>query len=185
MRQTWSRALMRMLALGLSLALLAAPAAAQKTQSGGQGASDGPDPVTMFADDDAVMNAAIDEALASLPLFLRNVFESGAQALPQAQLKIALPTASGSGDEIIWADRVQSLGGDRYMAVLINRPVDLGSLQLGSSVEFSRNAIRDWGLPSADGRLYGQYTSRVIADLTGNQDIWNVLMPDPIPMVWR
>ena len=137
------------------------------------------DPVTEFAPGDVVMNAAIAEANATLPLFLTYGFTD-----PTAMLKVAMPMVTTNADEIIWVEGL-SRTATGFAGYLANAPVDLGALRRGDYVEFEASQINDWGLRSADGRLYGHYTTRVIADLPGNASMWQSLMPDPVPNTWR
>ncbi|MEO1240104.1 MAG: DUF2314 domain-containing protein [Pseudomonadota bacterium] len=173
--------LVALLTLGASLT--AAPFAVAQTKPAPQSPDQG-DPVTLFDDADATMNAAISEAVATLPIFLANAMTTDGFGLPSAMLKVAMPTVSGGGDEIIWVEGISQTS-TGFAGYLANAPVDLGPLRHGDYVEFQAAQINDWGIRSPSGRLFGHYTTRVIAGLPGNAHIWDLLEPSPIPPDWR
>lgn len=169
--------------IAVSVALLG-PAAAQTKPSTPPQSTGRGDPVTLFETTDATMNAAIAEANASLSLFLVNAFTADGRGLPSAMLKVALPTASQGGNEVIWVANL-SRTATGFSGTLANAPVDLGPLREGDYVEFQASQISDWGWRSATGLLHGHYTTRVIAGLPGNAHLWDLLEPDPIPGTWQ
>jgi len=171
------RLCLMILILGLTHPLMAQVKPGDQPQSQG-------DPVTYFDRTDEVMNAAIAEARATLPVFLSQGFTTDGFGLPTTMLKVAIPVASGDGNEIIWVDGL-SRTSRGFAGYLANAPVDLGALQLGDYVEFSQAQINDWGIQSPNGRLYGHYTTRVIAGLPGNAHLWDLLEPDTVPPEWR
>ena len=130
------------------------------------------------------MNAAIADAVATLPLFLANAFTTDESGLPTAMLKIAMPMANSGGNEVIWVNGLSRTSGG-FGGYLANAPVDLGPLRQGDFVEFDASQINDWAIRAPSGRLYGHYTTRVIAGLPGNAHLWELLEPDPVPPEWR
>ena len=173
--------MIRIVALLAALALTQPVLAQGKPgdQPSGQG-----DPVTFFDGQDQTMNAAIAEALATLPLFLDRAFTTDGFGLPTSMLKVAMPVASGGGNEIIWVQGLtQTQTG--FAGYLANAPVDLGPLRQGDYVEFHASQINDWAIRAPSGRLHGHYTTRVIAAMPGNAYLWDLLEPDPIPPEWR
>lgn len=164
------------LSVALTLAPLTDPVAAQS--------ADGDD-LTFFEDSDAVMNAAIGEARRTLPLFLDYVLGPDGTA-PIGTLKVSFQTfPQDVGDEIIWVDGFRRLPDGSFTGRLSNRPVYLGNWQVGTEVSFPENDIQDWGLRSTDGRLFGNYTTRVIAAQSGDPGLQSILTPDPLPQGWR
>lgn len=161
----------------LIVALGVAPLWAQ-TKPDAQG-----DPITSFEEQDAVMNAAMAEAASTLPLFLLSAMTTDGQGLPTAMLKVAMP-AVGGGTEVIWVDGIARTA-TGFTGYLANQPHYLGPLSRGDFVEFSRDMIADWAITSPTGRLYGHYTTRVIARLPGNEYLWDVLEPQPLPPGWQ
>lgn len=172
--------MMRWTRIALSTLLLwALLPATLSTQS-----SDGDD-LTFFEASDQVMNAATDEARRTLPLFLDYVLAQDGAALA-GTLKVAFQTFPVDvGEEIIWVDGFRRLPDGSFTGRLSNSPVYLGNWQVGTEVSFPESDIRDWGLRSTDGRLFGNYTTRVIAAQPGNEGLWDVLTPTPLPQGWE
>lgn len=169
--------------LTIMAALFLAGSAVAQTKPAPQPSSQG-DPVTLFEDTDATMNAAMAEAVSTLPIFLANAMTTDGRGVATAMLKVSMTTVAGGGNEVIWVSGIrQTVTG--YGGYLANAPVDLGTLREGDYVEFQAAQISDWGIRSPSGLLYGHYTTRVIAGLPGNAHIWDMLEPDPIPPEWR
>jgi uncharacterized protein YegJ (DUF2314 family) len=137
-----------------------------------------------FDTNDPTMNAAVREAQRSLPLFLRNAV-SGGESLDGAGVKVALPSASG-GEEVIWVGPFVENENGLFGGFLANEPIDLPGRTLGSPILFEQSQIEDWSWTGADGLVYGNYTTRVMA-ATGllPTDSFATLSPDPIPPGWR
>lgn len=171
------RGLIRQLAiLGLSAGLVfGAPAQAQNKA----------DPTVGFQADDRQMQRAVRTAIRTLPAFLSNTFNAQGVASSRAELKVAIPTKSGPFEnEIIWVDTLRRNSDGTFSGKLANRPRDLGRMRLGSKVRFSQGSIRDWGFIASDGRLFGHYSTRVIADRTGDAQLSAILTPNPVPQNW-
>jgi len=159
-------------ALFVAAVLSVAPAAAQ---------------VMDFDPDDPEMNAAVRQAQHTLPLFLEAALEGKEVSAPDVLVKVALPRASDPmTNENIWVDRFQRVGPDEFLGCLANEPVDLAHLGLGSRVFFSQAQIVDWSVFSPDGRLHGNYTSRVMYDrgAFAGEEYDDIFMPDPLPAGW-
>lgn len=154
--------------------LLATPVAAQ-------------DPVTNYADDDAAMNAAIAQAQETLPLFLANALDGEQIGLPDAGVKVAIPTISRAGQEHIWVTPFRLWEDGTLTGFLANAPNDLGPLREGDRVDFTADQISDWSLFTPDGKMWGNYTSRVMyaAGVFGDQPFEAIFMADPVPSEWK
>lgn len=167
------------LPLLMSLALVT-PLAAQVKGGGGGG-----DETTVFEEHDPVMNAAIAEAQAGLPSFLAEVLNADGESQGRGTVKVAFQTFPiDHGDEIIWVRDISQRADGQFTGFLNNAPVNLGDWREGSQVQFSYEMIQDWSLTSPAGRLWGNYTTRVIADLPGNGYLWDYLEPAPLPPGW-
>ncbi|MEM9709001.1 MAG: DUF2314 domain-containing protein [Pseudomonadota bacterium] len=140
------------------------------------------DQVVVYEGTDLTMNEAQDEALRSLPDFLAHKLDADS-----AMLKVAFPVsnAQGNGFEVIWVGAVQR-DGESFAGNLANAPVDIDA-NLGDIVEFSQDMIRDWTYRGGDGKLYGNYTTRVmLSSLAKDQadQIAAALSASPLPTAW-
>lgn len=126
-------------------------------------AQDGGDPVIPFSENDSVMNAAIAEAQASLPLFLANTLAADGSGPDGGYLKVDFPVnAADVTSEVIWVGPFLAQDAENYVGLLANAPVHMGGLALYDRVSFTNDMIVDWSLQSDTGQRYGDYTTRVI-----------------------
>lgn len=135
-------------------------------------------PFIDVAEDDAAMNAAMDEARASLPQFWSRFDARGDGARTDFMVKAGMP-AAGGGVEHIWVDLDGHADG-QVKGRLANRPLYLGAdLEYGSPVEFSEAIVSDWGYSNGD-VLYGHFTTRVLIAKQGDSLGDYGLSPTPI-----
>ncbi len=169
--------LMTGLALAAGLAL-AVPAAAFAQ-----------DDVIQYAPDDALMEAAIAEARATLPLFLEHALDHEGYGIDGSVLKVAFPAQGKTdmGQEHIWVSPFARQPDGSFIGILANAPVDLGDLQEGDRVEFRQDMISDWHLTDPSGLFWGSYTSRVMYDAGafGETPFEQIFEADPVPAEWR
>jgi uncharacterized protein YegJ (DUF2314 family) len=159
----------------IALVLVATPALAQ-------------DPVTNFAAADATMNAAMAEAQRTLPMFLGNALNGEGIGRDGTGVKVGLPVASGEdGQEHIWVTPFRLLPDGSLSGYLANEPVDLGALRIGDRVDFTRDQISDWSVVNQQGKLFGNYTSRVMhsAGAFGDTPFDDIFAADPVPLDWQ
>lgn len=165
--------------IAIALAFTATPAFAQKTAD-----EPVPDFVTSYADSDARMNTAIEQARALLPLFFQ---EFASTTAPGAfTIKVGLAT-NGGGHEHIWVGDLH-YEGNQLVGNLINEPYDLPGMRLGSQVAINNDDISDWTIATPDG-VYGGYTTRVmLEDMPAAQaEEYRVglqMTRDPTPSWW-
>jgi len=146
-----------LLLAGLTVALVACgPASTKAAPEAGAQIIDQGDNIVDFAGDDAQMNGAKLKARQTLPIFWRHL-----EAHPEMEhdLKVGLPTAAGSLEHI-WVSDIK-IDGAKIAGRLVNDPVDLAGLSMGSPVTFTRDQISDWAYVK-DGKMYGHYTTRVV-----------------------
>jgi len=146
------------------------------------------DPVTSVATDNEEMNAAQDTAQESLPLFLANVIAENGVALEGAGLKVAFPISGANNAEIIWITPFKWDGGSSFVGVLANQPNWMEGLNIGDTVNFSSDMIRDWSWISTDGKLFGNFTTRVMIPLMDDEtaaSMTQVLSDPAIPSDWQ
>jgi len=146
---------MKTLMLSLAMAALAltacdAPPAAQPPAQGGN--------IVPVAAQDSEMNAAIAAAQATLPQF-EALLAVGQLADSSPKVKVGFDSDDGSVEHI-WVAEPQ-FSGDTMHGVLDNEPVFLSGRHLGDVVSFRRDQISDWSYVR-DGRLFGNYTTRVM-----------------------
>lgn len=147
------------------------------------------DAVIQYAPDDAVMQAAIAEARATLPLFLEHALNAEGYGIDGAVLKVGFP-AQGKTDmseEHIWVSPFARQPDGSFVGILANAPVDLGDLQEGDRVEFSQDMISDWHLTDPSGLFWGSYTSRVMyaAGAFGDTPFEQIFEAEPVPADWK
>lgn len=145
------------------------------------------DPVTGYSADDLEMNAAMDAARASLPLFLENATEGGGTSIVGAGIKVAFPTGN-DGAEIIWVNPFRWDGGAKFVGLLSNQPNYLGDLNAGDQVAFSIDMVRDWSLSGPSGQMFGNYTTRVMIPQLDQETavaLTQMLSADPVPAGWN
>lgn len=90
--------------------------------------------------------------------------------------------------EIIWVDHLRLKKNGEFVGRLANEPNFMGLLTLGSKVQFSQSQIRDWGYYAADQKLYGHYTTRILAKrLPKDQadELFSILSRHPVPAAWK
>jgi uncharacterized protein YegJ (DUF2314 family) len=146
----------------------------------------GGDHVVAYHDADARMNAAIEQARALLPIFMDEFRAAPSASRGAFTIKVALPTSAGTREHI-WAGDLR-FEGDQLVGSLVNEPLDLPGLALGSRVEINDADISDWSISTPDG-TYGAYTSRVmIDDMPPDQAAQYrqalALTPQPAPAGW-
>lgn len=167
--------LIAMLALACFVAA-PAPALAQKQEH---------DPVYNYADDDAAINAAREDARRSYPQFLQDFRSAAPQDRAQNYMvKVGLDDVDGRLEHI-WVGELR-LDGDRLVGVLANEPRGLSGMRRGSPVEVEAHRVSDWSILRADG-LYGNFTTRVMLDVIPPEEaaqLRAVLSVDPLPPGW-
>ena len=107
---------------------------------------------------DPVMNAAIEKAKATLPVFFARL------AKPQPgddgfAVKIYYPTSKGDGEHI-WANRVERKA-DMVTATINNEPRDIAGLKIGQRVTVPLGQLTDW-MYTREGKIHGGQTIRAI-----------------------
>ncbi|MQY41015.1 DUF2314 domain-containing protein [Epibacterium sp. SM1969] len=136
------------------------------------------DPLYTFGERHPEMEQAIVEARITLPKFLSAVTQPDNSLHPTSMLKVSVPVdAPNTEEEIIWVDSV-SREGSTFIGQLANAPNHMPGLTKGSQIQFEENAIFDWSIWGDDGKLYGNYTTRVMLpelDLETAQSLRNLL----------
>ena len=107
---------------------------------------------------DPVMNAAIEKAKATLPVFFARL------AKPQPgddgfAVKIYYQTSKGDGEHI-WANRVERKA-DMVTATINNEPRDIAGLKIGQRVTVPLGQLTDW-MYTREGKIHGGQTIRAI-----------------------
>lgn len=161
---------------GLLLALLlaAAPAAAEET-------------FTTKADDPA-LSKAIEEARATLPLFLQNTVDPRGIGPASAALKVAFPTEDAAHPvETIWVSPFVLLP-DGRLAGVSTAAGQYAKVEKDKTTTFARDQIVDWSWRPGDGKAWGDYTTRVVfaAEKADPKALMGVDFSDPIvPPSWK
>lgn len=167
---------LRLLFPALIVAALALPVAAE-------------DDTIKYGQDDAVMNAAIAEAQATLPLFLANALDADGNGSDMALVKVAFPTVDTSAMDVehIWVAPFARQPDGSFVGLLANEPVALGDLVAGDRVTFDQSMISDWHLTAPSGRYWGSFTSRVMYDqgAFGDTPFDQIFETEAVPADWK
>ncbi|KPP92088.1 MAG: hypothetical protein HLUCCA08_07135 [Rhodobacteraceae bacterium HLUCCA08] len=145
------------------------------------------DPVIGFEDSDTTMNTAMATAQATLPVFLARTTDAEGYGVKGASVKVAFPDDFG-GAEVIWVGPFLWDRGRAFAGLLANEPRALGDLRAGDRVAFTTDMIRDWSWTGPQGRIWGNYTTRVMLeqmDDTTRAELGAVLSPAPVPPDWQ
>jgi uncharacterized protein YegJ (DUF2314 family) len=110
--------------------------------------------------DDPAMDAAMKQAVDTQGIFWAK-FEKKEPGTSEYAVKLAI-TGQDGYREFIWAEPIRRTNRE-VVAKLLNVPVHLQGLELGSEVRADRNLVFDWSYEKG-GRAYGQYTTRVLLD---------------------
>lgn len=135
------------------------------------------DPMVNFTEDDADMEAAIAAARATLPDFLAHAAKSD---LSQGGWLVKWAHPVESGNEHIWVQLTKVSSG-AIDGVLANEP-NLFAGHAGDPVTVPQAEVSDWSMTSDDGRLHGNYTTRVMLpqlDPATRADLTAILAPLP------
>jgi uncharacterized protein YegJ (DUF2314 family) len=138
-----------------------------------------PEGVYQASTADAVVNAAMEEARASLPAFWK-AYESTDGTREKFVLKVRLESPSGMAEHV-WMG-VTGRQGNVVHGLLANEPAGIPGLHLRSPLSVTTDKISDWGY-ERDGKLYGNFTSRVLIGQMSAEDkeaLERMLSPTPV-----
>ncbi len=119
------------------------------------GAARAQDPLINYAREDREMNAAIAQAVRTLPQFRRAIEEGSATGY-----FVKVPIAHADGREHIWVRNVRAEG-DEFVGEIDNNPVHLTNVRKGSPWRMKQAEISDWYF-LRDGLMHGAWTLRVM-----------------------
>lgn len=137
-----------------------------------------------YEDSDAAMNTAQSQARGSLNTFFSQVLSADGQLLQDAGVKVAVPTADGV-TEVIWVNPFAK-DNNGFVGLLANDPNNFPGAA-GDRITFTEDQVRDWYVFGANGKMYGNYTTRVmLPDLSAElaAQITAMLSPTPMPETW-
>jgi uncharacterized protein YegJ (DUF2314 family) len=135
------------------------------------------------------MAAAIAGARQTLDLFLSHALDAEGLSLPPADIKVGIPTpGTGEIDEFIWFTPFQRLPDGTFNGVSTDDAVLVPGLKSGDVVNFTIEQVIDWSWHRNQPKVWGDYTTRVIAAREGlsPMDLYGKPWADnPIPPAWR
>jgi len=147
------------------------------------------DPILTYEVEDPVMNEAIAEARATLPLFLAKAFDDEGYSLDGTMLKVGMPTDGSNGTDVehIWVTPFATMDDGSLTGLLANEPVALGDLEAGDQVDFSVDMVSDWHMTAPSGLFWGSYTSRVMYDrgAFGATPFEDLFEAEATPAAWQ
>lgn len=132
-----------------------------------------------------VPDTAPAEAMQSLDLFFAHALDDRGNSRPGTGLKVVIQSLDGRSEALWLASFAR--GPDGFSGILADSPAAVPG-DRGDSVAFTRDAIRDWHLTSADGRIHGAFTTRgALARMTPEQAraLRDSLAPSPLPAGWQ
>lgn len=130
------------------------------------------------------MREAIDKARGTLTEALETASTGSTAFLDGFTVKVAIPAEQGT--ENIWVGDLRREG-NAFSGRFANQPRYLPGKQIGSDVDFDQSVIIDWALPTANGKFWGHYTTRVILQNMAPEQarrIRSVLALRPAPRDW-
>ena len=137
------------------------------------------DDLVFFSPDDAKMNAAIEQARKTLPIFWAKVDEHD-PAVSDVLVKVGLPNTHDSLEHI-WMT-VESHSALAVRGRLANDPTDLPKLHHRDEITVETSKISDWAY-TKDGKQYGGFSLRVMMDRASpeeRRDLGQGLAPTPL-----
>lgn len=156
--------------------------AAVTTLLAGQAAcapKDSDDKAIWFGKADHAMNASVDEARATLPIFWKHLEQD--REVRHFLIKVAFPTSHG-GVEHLWIG-LTSTDEKALHGEILNEPEDVPNVHAGQPYEITEpSKISDWSYEKA-GKFYGQFTTRAMLkamDEKGRAEQLEVLAPTPL-----
>jgi uncharacterized protein YegJ (DUF2314 family) len=108
-----------------------------------------------YTHDDAAMNAAVEKAKQTFPLFVE-ALKSGSATDFQVKVFVSCP----GGREHIWLHHVR-MSGDRFVGRFARNAECRDDVRKGAGVLFDPKDITDWGF-ERDGKLHGSFTTRAM-----------------------
>jgi uncharacterized protein YegJ (DUF2314 family) len=115
--------------------------------------------VELVESDDSEMNAAIEQARASLNEFIA-AFQSPTPTQTYFSIKARFFYGEGGAAEHIWLEDL-AFDEEHFTGALANEPVNVSGLHLGDRVTVESADISDWMIVD-DGRLLGGFTIHVL-----------------------
>lgn len=124
-----------------------------------QNQRDSSDHLIEFSSDDRKMNAAMEEARASFPDFLR-MLNSDCKECDRFNVKMRFE--EGETIEHIWLDNLEIKDGS-LVGLIANEPENITNIRYGDTVSVRKEMLSDW-MYVQNGRLVGGYTVKVMYD---------------------
>ena len=116
---------------------------------------------------DAEMNAAIQQAKDSFPLFIK-AFQSPTFTQSYFAVKVKFSYGNGENGEHIWVSQL-TFSDNQFTGVVGNEPLYVKDIKLGDSVIINNDDVSDWMIID-DGKLLGGFTIYVIRNsMTENE----------------
>jgi uncharacterized protein YegJ (DUF2314 family) len=147
------------------------------------------DPTVTFETGDATMAAAVEQAKATLPLFMEKALDKEGYSVEGMFIKVAMPTVVADPSiENIWVGPFAMFDPVNMAGLLANEPNLMGDVHLDDRVDFTSDMIVDWSFVGPDGLRYGNYTTRVVVAQLPKDEAAPILasFPDnPVPADWR
>jgi uncharacterized protein YegJ (DUF2314 family) len=109
--------------------------------------------------DDAAMNAAIERAQETLPLFIE-ALQSPPSTATLFSIKVRYPYGTSGAAEHLWVNDPLYQDG-QFSGILANEPLYIAGLDLGDEVTVDAADITDWMIVNGD-RMYGGFTIYVL-----------------------
>ena len=138
---------------------------------------------------DPALQAATQEALATLPAFLEQVVGPRGVAKDGAAIKACFETSdSEHPSECVWFAPFILLPDGKIAGMSMNAGVHATEIKADQPVNFDRTQVSDWGWRPGDGKAWGEYTTRAIFAAQGLDPQSLLGLPfseSPLPPDWN
>jgi len=126
------------------------------------------------------------QARAHLDRFFEAVLDERGIARNGAALKVALRDERTGAGSIVWITPFARRG-DLLMGTLAAAPAPALRIRQGDLVRFHPEDVRDWSFTGPDGRMYGNFTTRLVLNAMAPDQaarIAAILSDSPAPADW-
>lgn len=123
--------------------------------------------VINISNEDVEMNAAIQKAQETLPIFIE-AFLNPKPSQEFFTVKVKIPVGNDGSAEHIWISEL-SLNNLMFTGTLDNEPVDIKNLSIGDRITVKQSDISDWMIIE-QGKILGGFTLHVLRNRMTNSD---------------
>jgi len=148
------------------------------------------DPTVVFDVNDPRLAKAVADAQETVGLFLQHGLPDLQVPNSDKAVKVRFTLSFGDNNtEAIWVGDIARAGPDQFTGLYENDPVHLDRLAYGERASFDLSQIIDWSWVGPDDRVYGHYSTRIMAAENamprGAEGFVAALADNPVPESWH